>query len=298
MDPASNRPVVAGGVQSTRTLTGLLTLPPELRLDIYDLLFVPLVERAQGLDLAIHRCEEDWSLHTDVSVYLSLVLTCKLISEEASQHWRTNYTGECTFYFGDLSSLHRVATSLCGPGAPYNQAKWVLRSHWTSNDHLLRELLMKFMLRHSHPASDTEEWFDWLGDMSSSTFSAPRQAVGHGPYGGYISHDFVFESSNGYSARPTYASPDWTVWLHDWAMPERDERIIVMHGTIHTLRIGPSEYDPVDGRQTVMWFEEWKKTNFATAESERRQLCRRFQDAMLQDKMWLNVVERINPKSR
>ena len=121
---------------SNPTLTfPIMELPPELRLMVFDQLFLDLTVRRQWS--VMHHNEEKLLQKyqvNDFRPYTNLLLTCKELNKEAKNHWDRYYLRECCFYFWHISKLYDFAMVLDKMGRPYTEIKYVLRSQWAESN--------------------------------------------------------------------------------------------------------------------------------------------------------------------
>ena len=115
-----------------------MELPPELRLMVFDQLFLDLTVRRQST--MVYRNEEKLlQKHqvNDFRPYTNLLLTCKELNKEAKKLWDEQYLRECCFYFWHVAKLYDQALVLQKLGGAYTELKYVLRSQW-EEDHVSR----------------------------------------------------------------------------------------------------------------------------------------------------------------
>jgi hypothetical protein len=120
---------------SNPTLTfPIMELPPELRLMVFDQLFLDLTVRRQR-SMTHHNEEKLLQKYqvNDFRPYTNLLLTCKELNKEAKNHWDKYYLRECCFYFWHVSKLYDLALVLAELGDPYTEIKYVLRSQFAHN---------------------------------------------------------------------------------------------------------------------------------------------------------------------
>jgi hypothetical protein len=115
---------------SNPTLTfPIMKLPPEIRLMVFDQLFLDLTVRRQSA--MVYRNEEKLlQKHqvNDFRPYTNLLLTCKELNKEAKKLWDEQYLRECCFYFWHISKMYDLALILQKLGGAYTEIKYVLRS--------------------------------------------------------------------------------------------------------------------------------------------------------------------------
>jgi hypothetical protein len=109
----------------------IMKLPPELRLMVFDQLFLDLTVRRQRF-MMYHNEEKLLHKHqvNDFRPYTNLLLTCNELSDEAKKLWEKQYLGRCCFYFWHISKLYDLAMVVDKMGKPYTDIKYVLRSQW------------------------------------------------------------------------------------------------------------------------------------------------------------------------
>jgi hypothetical protein len=120
---------------SSPTLTfPIMKLPPEIRLMVFEQLFLDLTVRRQHS--MMHRNEEKLlQKHqvNDFRPYTNLLLTCKELNKEAKKLWEEQYLHECCFYFWHVSKLYDLAMILEKLGGAYTEIKYVLRPQFAEN---------------------------------------------------------------------------------------------------------------------------------------------------------------------
>lgn len=127
----------------------IMKLPPELRLMIFDEVFLDLTVRRQRS--LMYRNEIKLSEKhqvNDFRPYANLLLTCKELGQEAKKHWEKIYLRKCCFYFWHVSKLYDLALILNKLGKPYINIKYVLRSQYNEGhvgDFCLAETVRKLM---------------------------------------------------------------------------------------------------------------------------------------------------------
>jgi hypothetical protein len=106
-----------------------MKLPPELRLMVFDQLFLDLTVRRQRSMMFRNEVKllEKYQVN-DFRPYTNLLLTCKELGQEAKKHWMTIYLHQCCFYFWHVSKLYDLSLILEKLGKPYTEIKYVLRS--------------------------------------------------------------------------------------------------------------------------------------------------------------------------
>jgi hypothetical protein len=116
----------------------IMKLPPELRLMVFDQLFLDLTVRRQQ-SMKYRNGEKLLQKHqvNDFRPYTNLLLTCKELNTEAKKFWEEQYLRECCFYFWHVSKLYDLALVLQKLGGVYTELKYVLRSQW-EEDHVSR----------------------------------------------------------------------------------------------------------------------------------------------------------------
>jgi hypothetical protein len=107
----------------------IMKLPPELRLMVFDQLFLDLTVRRQRSMMFRNEVKllEKYQVN-DFRPYTNLLLTCKELGQEAKKHWMTIYLHQCCFYFWQVSKLYDLSLILEKLGKPYTEIKYVLRS--------------------------------------------------------------------------------------------------------------------------------------------------------------------------
>ena len=105
--------------------SGLLELPKELRLLIYDSLFQPLVERPEVLDT--YALPDEWP-DNDLSSYTNLTLSCEQIHNEAKEHFETHFLCKLTVYFETTPQLHSFHQTVSKLGEAYQNIQCSLRT--------------------------------------------------------------------------------------------------------------------------------------------------------------------------
>jgi hypothetical protein len=109
----------------------IMKLPPELRLMVFDQLFLDLTVRRQRSMMSRNEVKllEKYQVN-DFRPYTNLLLTCKELGQEAKKHWMTMYLHQCCFYFWHVSKLYDLAQVLDKLGKPYTEINYVLRSQY------------------------------------------------------------------------------------------------------------------------------------------------------------------------
>jgi hypothetical protein len=112
----------------------IMKLPPEIRLMVFDQLFLDLTVRRQH-NMKYHNEEKLLQKHqvNDFRPYTNLLLTCKELNKEARKLWEEQYLHECCFYFWHVSKLYDLAVILEKLGRPYTEIKYVLRTRFAEN---------------------------------------------------------------------------------------------------------------------------------------------------------------------
>jgi hypothetical protein len=106
-----------------------MKLPPEVRLMVFDEVFLDLTARRQRFMLCHNeaRLSEKHQVN-DFRPYTNLLLTCKEFNKEAKDRWEKVYLRECCFYFWNVSELYDLSLVLEKLGEPYTDIKYALRS--------------------------------------------------------------------------------------------------------------------------------------------------------------------------
>jgi hypothetical protein len=121
-------PMTPGDEPDPITSFPLMKLPPELRLNIYDQLFLDLTigRQRKVADLNKYHRPDEWP-DNNFSDYLNLLLTCKEIYHSAKGLWDKVYIPKFCFYFWKMPDFHRVASALVKLGGSYQSARYALR---------------------------------------------------------------------------------------------------------------------------------------------------------------------------
>jgi hypothetical protein len=120
---------------SDPTLTfPIMKLPPEIRLMVFDQLFLDLTVRRQHF-MKYHNGEKLLQKHqvNDFRPYTNLLLTCKELNKEAKKLWEEQYLHECCFYFWHVSKLYDLAMLFEKLGGAYTNVRYVLRTQFVEN---------------------------------------------------------------------------------------------------------------------------------------------------------------------
>lgn len=107
----------------------LMKLSPEIRLSVYDCLFMGLTINRQRkvADLDRYHRWRHWP-DNDFTAYRNLLLTCRSVNAEARNLWEKSYVRHCCFYMWKVPQLFRLFRLLTELGEPYLQMKYALRS--------------------------------------------------------------------------------------------------------------------------------------------------------------------------
>jgi hypothetical protein len=135
----SNPSQTSSPLSDTTFTFPIMKLPPELRLMVFDQLFLDLTVRRQR-SIMYHNEENLMQKHqaNDFRPYSNLLLTCKELNREAKNHWEQYYLHQCCFYFWHVWKLHDFAIELEKLGKPYTEIKYVLRSRHEESDDIIK----------------------------------------------------------------------------------------------------------------------------------------------------------------
>ena len=112
----------------------LLSIPPELRLKIYDALFDDLILQTQASNIERYVRTQRWPRKTLYS-YSSLTKTSKLIRKEAKPHFERYFLSGLVAYFWNIPALETFAEEMRKLGGPYLQVQYSLRVNLLSEYH-------------------------------------------------------------------------------------------------------------------------------------------------------------------
>ena len=119
-------------VQAAQNQPGLLALPSELRLQIYDILFEPMVKEPEHHDSFMLPAE--WpklsTQKSELRTYTSVISTCKAIRDEAKDHFEDHFMPRLTLYFDNVPALHSFCSTVAVLDLTYWNIKFSLRSNY------------------------------------------------------------------------------------------------------------------------------------------------------------------------
>jgi hypothetical protein len=135
LPPVPSSPISASRVAKLRpspkpfSVFPIMKLPPELRLMIFDEVFLDLTVRRQRFMLCHNEARlSEKHQANDFRPYTNLLLTCKEFNKEAKDRWEKVFLHECCFYFWNVSELYDLSLVLEKLGEPYTGIKYALRS--------------------------------------------------------------------------------------------------------------------------------------------------------------------------
>ena len=102
----------ADHLESDMSPPTLMTLPPELRLTIYDCLFTDIFRTSKDMDDKAYHLPASWPKNQQHSAFASLVGTCKTIAAEAVPLFEARYLPGLTVYLACADQLQRLHHSL------------------------------------------------------------------------------------------------------------------------------------------------------------------------------------------
>jgi hypothetical protein len=125
---------------STFTFTfPIMKLPPELRLVVFDQLFLDLTVCRQN---RMMYCNQERMLRkhkvNDFRPYTNLLLTSKELNNVAKKLWEERYLHQCCFYFWHVWKLYDFANVVDKLGKPYTEIGYVLRSRHEEADEMIK----------------------------------------------------------------------------------------------------------------------------------------------------------------
>lgn len=107
----------------------LLRLPAELRLNIYDQLLKPLVNRSEVVDTYV--LPDEWPQDT-FNDYTNVRATCKEIREELTPHFEKKYLPDTVLYFDNVVPLRQCYQKAMRLGPAYQKIHFSLRTMCSS----------------------------------------------------------------------------------------------------------------------------------------------------------------------
>ena len=238
----------------------MMDLPAELRLRVYDHVFLELTE-GRSRDLTIYAHPTSWP-NNDLTSYTNLVQTCKTINLEAKKHFESYYVHKLIFYFEEAQSLYNLAQKIKTMSAPYTSIKYVAhgqspQSIHQRNDYIsfeqLEHALLALMIDQSieqYPDDDPELWTEYLDSVDA-------KHLGEGSEEGWDDGFRVVVSKHNDKLQAALHFPDLdhctitALGLRD----DRDTTYAIMSGNVADVMW--RDYDGLAGQKVLDGYREW-----------------------------------------
>lgn len=224
----------------------LLSLPPELRLNIYDAVLRDLVEVPEHHDTYV--LPEEWPKKSFAD-YHALLLTCREISSEIKHLFLTAYVDKITLFFDDCSKLYHFVERTHVPAeqgrrlqdmnislrSPYRAiSAWPDAKLFDDGLHACITNTVNLIPQQPLPADPVSSPMEYLrangkylhrgtARVLSAKFQTPLTGPSSLEYRGVSEGDEMLHFSTYVELRTTLSMLDWHNWVHG------DSRHVPMH---------------------------------------------------------------------
>lgn len=245
----------------------LMKLSPEIRLAVYDCLFMDLTINRQRkvADLDRYHGWRHWP-DNDFTAYRNLLLACRLVKEEAKDLWEKSYARHCCFYMWKVPELFRLFRLLTELGEPYCHMKYALRSR--SGEELDGNIAEFIDDEVAHLMVIQQEFsYDWYNDYS---YGWPEFNFENGPgmqvqtSGGGLPYE-IYQTGTLKSrlfARADYPDlPSCSIAVHERQSHRQQlTQYLLMSGEVG--KVSWDTYDAPTAYAKVKIWEEWQRRGF------------------------------------